>query len=385
MGGFLSHFQAPPQAVQLTSVAYVTGWFAPSGEWDCANAEVLRRTTTSMYKIPVSPHPFGADHSFVISNSKCPPFDMDSSSWTVLYAPELDCSDAESCAMTSKLAKMPFVEEMPPKVKVALEGFSQLLYADASIHMSEAAMMHYFETAQSLPDGQPWSLLLRRHEASTHVCDVNVELGMALTQPRYLQAKPRIEAYMAEHPGVPTDGVVHNTGLLLWNLDKPHRAQTRALMADWYNATTSVTAECQITFYYVFRGYPDDAVVSVPFGLQGVSQWHVETLTLDTPPTPREPASNRLATPSDNGTLADAANATTAPRLRMTHRAGGTSGGAAWALVAPELPPTADHQPASSASALDELGSSPYLYMSDDDPCRAREVPPIAAAVHTGK
>ena len=88
---------------------------------------------------------------------------------------------------------------------------------------------------------QAWSLVVRRHEAVTHVCGVRIELQNALKQPRYAQRGAAIEAYMAEHPGVPTDGVVHNTGLLLWNQAPAVLQQTRALQASWYNATRSVT------------------------------------------------------------------------------------------------------------------------------------------------
>ena len=231
--------------------------------------------------------------SFIVSNSACPPtVDAEArASWTVLHVPELACADETSCILASKATKMMLagprladgrVGDLIRRVGPPVE---MLMYMDASITMSPTAFHHYLQVAGSQPRPFNWSLIIRRHEASTHTHGIMQEVNLAMDQPRYQSSRGSIDELIASHPDIPADGDVHNTGLLLWRVTPDALDQTTRLQATWYNLTRDVTLECQITFYYAARdaSVAAGAVVTLPFGQEGVMQWGYQTTDLDSP------------------------------------------------------------------------------------------------------
>ena len=275
-------------SLPTAALALVTGWFAPESAWNCN----LTSRTSTLPSIARSPHPVGG-RSFIVSNSACPPtVDADArASWNVIHVPELACADDTSCILASKATKMMLagprladgrVGDLIRRVGAPVE---MVMYMDASITMSPPAFQHYLDVARSQPRPFNWSLIIRRHEASTHTHGIMQEVNLAMDQPRYRSSRGSINELIASHPDVPADGDVHNTGLLLWRVTPDVLDQTTRLQATWYNLTRDVTLECQITFYYAARdaSVAAGAVVTLPFGQEGVTQWGHQTTDLDTP------------------------------------------------------------------------------------------------------
>ena len=242
----------PPPA-DLADLALVTARFYPSDK----------------YRPPLAcpPHPRAA--SLVVTNLEATEY-AEEPCWRHLVMPTLRCVDATSCSMASKMAKMPFAHAAPSQLRHALSRFRRVLYIDDKISFVDAVSLAQLVT--QAPPGNQWALLLREHEG-THDGHrgVEAELRAALQQPRYRAREAEIRRFVyGEQADVPRGGLLHNTGLLLWNAASEH---VRELSDYWYDATMRTSPECQITFFYAFRRLPD-AVVTVPFAQPGV-RWRL--------------------------------------------------------------------------------------------------------------
>ena len=204
---------------------------------------------------PCPPHPF----AILVTNlrdGKAEPC------WRQIVVPSLNCHDAASCSMAAKQVKMPLIA--PPAVISALSTYDRVLYLDDKITIDGPDELRRL-LAPAVGD---WSLMLRAHEGHEHGhTGVEAEFRAAMMQPRYRAREAQIRAFIEdEQAHVGRDGMLHNTGLLLWNMRSD---AAKALSRFWYDATMRTSAECQLTFYYAFQRWQKH-IVTVPFAQEGV-------------------------------------------------------------------------------------------------------------------
>jgi len=172
------------------------------------------------------------------------------------------CADDVACAFAAK----PF--KIRPSVVPDLLPFAYVLYVDHKIDVSRRGFLNLVGYVPQAPPG--WALMVRHHEVLQYRDNgLEDELWFAMLQPRYRQALPRISRFLAQHPDVPRRGVLHNSGLLLWNLRAPTAAPIQEF---WYNATLATSPECQATFFYTYHKFRS-AIVTIPFPQDGVA-WY---------------------------------------------------------------------------------------------------------------
>ena len=225
---------------------------------------VIASGSRAPQQLHASPHPLGARHSFAFTNM---PMRMEnwtrvnvSSRLTERHAVAECAFQSSACSVIAKRFKYRTL------ILPQLRSYSLVLYLDSTIEATHDVVLRLIRYAvREAPSG--WSLIIRHHEWKQR-CLFD-ELSDANKQSRYREQRPALDAFMAAFPNETRGGIIHNTGLLLWNQSSAHAS---AIQEAIFKATIQGSlALDQVVIYFFIRKWMH-LVLTIPFYLPG-TKW----------------------------------------------------------------------------------------------------------------
>ena len=218
--------------------------------------------------IPPSPHPLGATHSFLFTNPAVLPH-FPNGAWQHITVNQ-SCSrtaEAQQCTLMSKRYKL-YTMSLPQ-----LQGFQYVLYQDSKVHITPLGfhrLVDHIDNAHG-----EWALMIRHHEClMERQHGVLDEVAAAMHHIRYRRGRQQIDQFVQEHGDLPMGGIVHNTGVAIWNHLHP---QVLAIQQFWHSATMR-TVLCQIASCYTYHRFKR-WIITLLFPQRGIAQWDRDTRT----------------------------------------------------------------------------------------------------------